>query len=94
MNVCCLIHLDSPPRGNQQHCIVGTSNLRQCLAGHDSELTRAAFAQGIGMALANVWIDDTGEIEVTLRQRGNYRRLCSICRNHGKSSAATKNYGN
>jgi len=89
MSFCYLIHFDSPPRVNQQHCIGYTSDLPQCkadhLAGRGSELTKAAVKQGISMTFAKFWTEGSRELEIILRQRGNYKRLCPICRNNGKS---------
>jgi predicted GIY-YIG superfamily endonuclease len=88
-----LLHFSSPlgepgnPRGQAQHYIGSTSNLKQRMAEHSAgdgaAIMRACKERGIDFTLARTWPGGRQE-ERQLKNRHKARQLCPICEALGR----------
>lgn len=89
-----LIHFDSPvgnidnPRGNAQHYLGYTTNIRRRVSAHKRGVSRARLMQvvyerGINWVVSRTW-DGDKKLERKLKNRKCARKLCPICQSNQK----------
>lgn len=97
MSSCYLLHLETPigpadnKRGQAQHYLGYTKNLKQRMAAHyagnGARLMEVVHERVIRWSLARTWSNGTHRMERQLKNHKHASRLCPICKGEKEFTA-------